>query len=89
MPCLLAVLVFLFPRIAIVLLYLFTTFFQGIFNTVLIPFLGFLFMPLTLLAYSWLTKTGEPVDALYLVLMIVAVVVDLGLFEGGRRSRRV
>lgn len=87
MPCLLAVLVLLFPRIAIALLYLFTSFFQGVFQTVLIPFLGFLLMPLTLLAYTWLTKTGQPVNALYLVIMIVAVVVDLGLVEGGRRSR--
>lgn len=88
MPCLLAVLVFLFPRLAILVLYFFTTFFNGIFNTVLVPFLGFLFMPLTLVAYSWLTKIGQPVDAFYLVLILVAVIVDLGLVEGGRRSRR-
>lgn len=88
MPCLLAILVLLFPRIAILVLYFFTTFFNGLYDSVLLPFLGFLFMPLTLVAYSWLTKTGRPVDALYLVVMVVAVVVDLGLVEGGRRSRR-
>jgi len=88
MPCLLAVLVVAFPRIAILLLYFLTTFFNGVYETLLVPVLGFIFMPVTLIAYTWLTKSGNPVDAFYLIVMIVAVVVDLGLFEGGRRSRR-
>lgn len=89
MPCLLAALVLLFPRIAILILYFFTNFFTGLFSgSVLIPFLGFLFMPVTLVAYSWLTQRGQPADALYLVVMIVAVAIDFGLLEGGRRTRR-
>jgi hypothetical protein len=88
MPCLLAVLIFLFPRVAILLLYFFTTFFSGIFSTVLVPFLGFLFLPLTLIAYTWLTRINQPVDAMYLVVLLITVVIDLGLMEGGRRSRR-
>ncbi len=88
MPCLLALLVVAFPRIAILLLYFLTTFFNGVYETILLPLLGFLFMPVTLLAFTWLTKSGNPVDAFYLIVMIVAVVLDLGLLEGGRRSRR-
>jgi hypothetical protein len=88
MPCLLIVFSLLFPRIAILLLYFFTTFFNGVFNTVLVPVLGFLVMPVTLLAYSWLTKIAQPVDAFYLVVIFVAVLIDLGTFEGGRRSKR-
>jgi hypothetical protein len=88
MPCLLAVLVLLFPRIAILLLYFFTNFFGGVFDTVLVPLLGFIFMPLTLVAYTWLTNIRQPVDALYLVAMFVAVIVDLGLVGGAHRSRR-
>jgi hypothetical protein len=88
MPCILAVLVLLFPRVAIVVLWLFTNFFTGIFDTVLIPFLGFIFMPLTLVAYTWLTRIHEPVDALYLVVMLLAIVFDLGLIGGGEWSRR-
>jgi hypothetical protein len=88
MPCLLVVLSLLFPRIAILLLYFFTNFFTGVFNTVLVPLLGFLFLPLTLLAYTWLTNIRQPADALYLVLMFVAVIVDLGVVETGRRRRR-
>lgn len=87
MPCLLAVLILLFPRIAIALLYLFTGFFTGVFNSALLPLLGFLFLPLSLLAYAYLTKSGQPVDAVYLVAMFVAVVLDLGLLGGGARRR--
>lgn len=88
MPCLLAVLSLLFPRIAILLLYFFTNFFSGVFNTILVPVLGFLFLPLTLLAYTWLINIRQPVDTMYLVVLFVAVIIDLGLVETGRRSRR-
>jgi hypothetical protein len=88
MPCLLAVLIVLFPRIAIVLLYLFTEFFRGVYDSVLIPLLGFIFLPLTLVAYTWLTKSAAAVDAFYLVVMLIAVVIDLGLIGGGEKVRR-
>ena len=87
MPCLFAILVLAFPRIAIVLLYLLTNFFRGVYDTILIPVLGFIFMPLTLVAYTWLTKSGYPVDAFYLVVMFVAVVLDLGFVGGSHRLR--
>jgi hypothetical protein len=87
MPCLFAILVLAFPRIAIILLYLLTNFFRGVYDTILIPVLGFIFMPLTLVAYTWLTKGGYPVDAFYLVVMLVAVVLDLGFVGGSHRLR--
>ncbi len=88
MPCLVTILVLLFPRITALVLYFFTSFFNGVFDTVLVPFLGFLFLPVTLIAYAWLTRNGQPVDAFYIVVIIVALLIDLGFFEGGRRSRR-
>ena len=88
MPCLFAVLVLLFPRIAILLLYFFTSFFAGVFSSVLIPLLGFIFLPVTLIAYAYLTKSGQAVDAFYLVLLFVAVLFDLGFIGGGAWSRR-
>jgi hypothetical protein len=87
MPCLLGVLVVAFPRIAIVLLYLLTNFFRGVYDTLLIPLLGFIFMPITLVAYTWLTKSGQAVDAFYLVVMFLAVILDLGFIGGGHRIR--
>ncbi|HYZ84587.1 MAG TPA: hypothetical protein VE621_09295 [Bryobacteraceae bacterium] len=87
MPCILALLVVLFPRIAIVLLYFFTDFFRGIYDTLLIPLLGFLFLPLTLITYTYLKR--NPTDGTtFLVILFVAVIVDLGLIGGGSRFRR-
>jgi len=86
MPCLLAVLIVFFPRIAILLLYFLTNFFTGVFQNTLIPLLGFLFLPLTLIAYTWLTKANMPVDAIYLVVMFLAVLLDLGLLGVAHRS---
>lgn len=89
MPCILAVLALLFPRVVILLLYFFTNFFHGLFDTVLIPVLGFIFLPLTLLAYAWLRHSGQPVGSLlFLVVMSLAVVIDLGLLGGGKHWRR-
>ena len=88
MPCLLAILVLAFPRVGIVLLYMLTDFFGGVYDSILIPLIGFIFMPVTLVAYTWLTKSGQAVDAFYLVVMFVAVIVDLGFFGGSHASRR-
>jgi hypothetical protein len=52
MPCLLFLLALLIPRAVIVLLWLFTNWFGGVFHTWLVPVLGLLFLPTTLLWYS-------------------------------------
>lgn len=88
MPCLLALLILLFPRLAIVLLYFFTNYFSGVFTGVLIPLIGFLVLPLTLLAYAWLTKSGMPMDSTYYIVMFIAVLLDLGFAGGANRGRR-
>ena len=88
MPCLLALLIVMFPRVGILLLYFFTNFFRGMYDSILLPVLGFLFLPLSLIAYTWLTREQRPVDAFYLVVMFVAVILDLGFIGGGEASRR-
>jgi len=89
MPCLLALLAVAFPRVAIVLLWLFTSFFAGVYHNLVIPLLGFIFLPLTLLVYTYIEKTypgslttGE------IVALFIAVILDLGLIGGGFRGRR-
>jgi len=88
MPCLLAILIVAFPRIAIVLLYFFTSFFSGVYDTVLLPLLGFLFLPFTLIVYTFLANMHQPHDTTFLVVMFIAVIVDLGLIGGGHRVQR-
>lgn len=87
MPCLFAVLAVAFPRVAIVLLFLFTTFFH-VFHGLVIPVLGFLFLPLTLLVYTYLLNINSPIGNVQLIYLLVAVVIDLGLVGGGALGRR-
>jgi hypothetical protein len=84
MPCLLALLAVAFPRIAIVLLWLFSTFFSGVYNSVILPVLGFLFLPLTLIVYTYLQKTTPgQLSVQQIVFLLIAAVLDLGLVGGG------
>jgi hypothetical protein len=86
MPCLLVVLALAFPRLVIVLLWFFTSFFNGVYHTILIPLLGFFFLPLTLLVYTYVEKNYGHVGTPQLIAIAIAVVVDLGLV-GTHRMR--
>ncbi len=87
MPCLLAVLAIAFPRVAIILLWLFTGFFSNVYHGILIPVLGFLFLPLTLLVYTFFGGPRSPMNTQELVFLLIAVVLDLGLIGGGSFGR--
>lgn len=85
MPCLLAVLIAAFPRVAIVLLYLFTNFFAHVYSSLIIPILGFIFLPLTLIVYTYLSNTHAPMNTTSFVVIFIAVILDLGLVGAARR----
>jgi hypothetical protein len=88
MPCLLLLLVLVFPRIALLLIFLFSHYLERAYHRLLLPLLGFIFLPLTTLAYAWMMNTGRPIAGINLVILIVAVVIDLGGLGGGERHRR-
>jgi hypothetical protein len=89
MPCLLALLAVAFPRVAIVLLWLFTNFFTGVYNNLVIPILGFLFLPLTLIVYTYLQRSHPgALGTQGLIFIFIAVIIDLGLIGGGTFGRR-
>jgi hypothetical protein len=89
MPCLLLILFLAFPRIALVLLFLFSNYLQRAYHGLLLPLVGFLFLPLTTLAYAWMANTGRPTAGINLIILIIAVVIDLSSLGSGayRRSR--
>ena len=89
MPCLLLLLTLAFPRVVIVLLYLFSNFLERAYNSLIIIVLGFIFLPVTTIVYAWVVNSHHPVEGLYLVVVIVSVLIDLGLIGHGARSRRV
>ena len=89
MPCLLLIVLLAFPRIALVLLFLFSNYLQRAYHGLILPLVGFLFLPLTTLAYAWMANTGRPATGVNLLILIVAVVIDLGgLGHGVSRRRR-
>jgi hypothetical protein len=88
MPCLLLIVFFAFPRVALVLLFLSSNYLQRAYHGLLLPLLGFLFLPLTTLAYAWMTNTRQPIAGINLLILIIAVVIDLGGLSGGEYHRR-
>jgi hypothetical protein len=75
------------PRFAIVLVWLFSNYIGRAYQTVLWPFLGFLFMPLTMLAYAFAINSHGSVEGMYTVVVVVAVLIDLGLVGGSASGR--
>ena len=88
MPCLLLILVVAFPRIVLVALFLLSNYLERAYHGLIVPVLGFLFLPLTTLAYAWMANTGRPTTGVNLLILVVAVVIDLGGLGGGEYHRR-
>ena len=87
MPCLLLILFVAFPRIALALLFFFSNYLDRAYHGLLLPLLGFLFLPLTTLVYAWMMNTGQPTAGVNLIILLVAVIVDLGGLGGGAYHR--
>lgn len=87
MPCLLLVLVLAFPRVVMVAMFLFTTYLQRAYHGILLPALGFVFLPLTTLVYAWLHNSHRPIEGMNALILVVAVVIDAGGLSGGARRR--
>jgi len=88
MPCLVLIVLLAFPRIALLLLFLFSNYLQHAYHGLLVPLVGFLFLPLTTLAYAWMANTRRPIEGINLVILVVAVVIDLGGLGHGASRRR-
>jgi hypothetical protein len=88
MHCLVGCIALGAPRLAIVLVVIFSDYIGRAYQTLLWPLVGFLFMPLTTLAYAWAINSRGSVAGLHLVVVVVAVLMDLGLVGGGAASRR-
>jgi hypothetical protein len=88
MPCVLTIIALAFPRIVLFLVFLLSNYLGRAYQTVLWPFLGFFLMPLTTLAYAWAINSAGSVQGIYLVAVVIAVLIDLGLIGSGEHSRR-
>jgi len=88
MPCFVGCIALAMPRFAIVLVVIFSDYIGRAYETFLWPFLGFLFMPLTTLAYAWAIHSRGSVAGIQLVVVVLAVLMDLGLVGGSAKARQ-
>jgi len=88
MPCLLVIVVVAFPRVILVLMFLLSNYLQRAYHDLLIPVLGFIFLPLTTIVYAWLVNSHVAIEGLNLLFLVLAVILDLGGLGGGEYHRR-
>ncbi len=88
MGCIGLLIILLFPRITLALMWLFSNYLQRAFHGgLLVPLLGFLFLPLTTIVYAWEINSGMPTAGVNLLWLLLAVVIDLGGLGGGARRQ--
>jgi hypothetical protein len=84
MPCLFLLVILLFPRVVLVLMWLFTNLLMRAYPSgILIPLLGFLFLPITTIAYAVMVDYHVPIAGANLIILIIAVLLDAGSHSGG------
>ncbi len=88
MPCLLFIIVLAFPRIVLALLFFFSNYLGRAYHGLILPVLGFIFLPLTTLAYAWMVNSRQPLEGVNLLILVIAVVIDVGGLGGGEYHRR-
>lgn len=87
MPCLLVLLILLFPRVILLLMFFLSNYLWRAYHGYLIPLLGFIFLPITTIVYAWLVNNGYTITGVNAIILIVAVLLDLGSHGGAWRSR--
>jgi hypothetical protein len=84
MGCLAVLVAIAVPRFVMVVLWLFSNYLSDAYGTWVWPLLGFFFLPTTTLAYAIAQHSSEGVQGWGLVLVVLGVLIDFGVFGGGR-----
>ena len=89
MACLVVLLAFLSPRLALFAIFLFSDLLSRAFDSWFVPLLGFFLLPWTTLAYAlmWSASTNE-VAGFEWFIVILAFLFDLGSYASRGRARR-
>jgi len=90
MPCLIALLALIGPRVALVFTAIFSDMISRAIDSLVVAFLGFLLLPWTTLAYVVMYDIGgQPrgVEGIEWFLVGLAFVADVGSYVGGRAAR--
>src|SRR5213593_2055911 len=85
--CVLILVALVGPRLALVVLWLLTDYLSRAFDSFVLPFLGFLFLPWTTLAYAVAQNAFGGVHDIGLIVVVLGVLADVGALGGGARGR--
>lgn len=88
MGCLLVLFAAISPRLALFFTWLLTDRLAIAFDTWIWPVLGFFLLPWTTLVYTFAYAPRDGVTGVGWVLVVVAVLADLGLLTSSSRARR-
>jgi hypothetical protein len=89
MACLVVLLAFISPRLALFAIFLFSDLLSRAFDSWFVPLLGFFLLPWTTLAYAvmWSASSNQ-VSGFEWFIVILAFVIDLGSYANRGRVRR-
>jgi len=88
MGCLVVLLAFLSPRLALFAIFLFSDLLSRAFDSWFVPFLGFFLLPWTTLAYAVMWNSSDRVSGFEWFIVILAFFIDLGSYASRDRARR-
>ena len=88
MCCVLALLAFFGPRLVIFLLWLLTNYMSRAFDAFLLPFLGFVFLPWTTIAFAIANNEFGGLSGFGVIIVALGFLADIGVLGGGARTRR-
>jgi hypothetical protein len=80
MPCLIALLALISPRLALFFIFLFSNMLDRAFDGWLLPLLGFFVLPWTTLAYAGMWSSSNDVTGLEWFIVVLAFLFDLGSY---------
>jgi hypothetical protein len=83
MPCVIVLIVLFFPRVVLVVMWLFTNTLERAYHGLIIPILGFIFLPITTIAYAWMVVYRLPLEGINILILILAVLLDAGSHNSG------
>ena len=89
MPCLIALFALIGPRVALFFTWIFSDMISRAIDSFFVAFLGFLLLPWTTLAYVvfYDVGSGRQVEGFEWILIVLAFMLDIGTYVGGRASR--
>ena len=87
MPFLIGLIALFMPRVVVALLFFFTQWFSGMFDSLLGPILGFIFLPTTLLWYTVVQHWFSGQWTVWPIMgIVIAILIDISPAGSRRRD---